>query len=167
LQTAFHFVRDYEVTKVEQDVNNEFLLIFDAGEEEDLYGGEPSALNKRKKGAYYKNIERKMQLKKKRAQVSTSAIHVFIRTSTNMGLSDSLAKAMPTNGASSGSRTQRWHQRRPRSVQMRLRRSTTLFTFLEEPETQRANRIMIEKTVVHNSLVASGFDDAVDVTGDA
>ena len=29
--TDFHFVRDYEVVKVEQDVPNEFLLVFDEG----------------------------------------------------------------------------------------------------------------------------------------
>ncbi|KAI9444483.1 Paf1-domain-containing protein [Lactarius indigo] len=41
--TEFHFVRDYEVVKVEQEVPNEFLL-------------------------YYKLIERKMLLKKKRTE---------------------------------------------------------------------------------------------------
>jgi RNA polymerase II-associated factor 1 len=62
---AFHFVRDYEVTKVEQEVPDEFLLVIDDGPDGDLYGA-PGA---RPKGAYYKNIERKMQLKKKRAVV--------------------------------------------------------------------------------------------------
>jgi len=50
-------VRDYETTKVEQEVPNEFLLVFDDGDRE------------RQKGAYYKNIERKMFLKKRRTQV--------------------------------------------------------------------------------------------------
>ncbi|KAI0251724.1 RNA polymerase II-associated [Lactifluus subvellereus] len=45
--TEFHFVRDYEVVKVEQEVPNEFLLA---------------------RGAYYKLIERKMLLKKKRTE---------------------------------------------------------------------------------------------------
>lgn len=63
--TSFHFVRDYEVVKVEQEVPNEFLLVIDDGAlelEEDI-----KPWNKpRMKGAYYKNIERKMLLKKKR-----------------------------------------------------------------------------------------------------
>jgi RNA polymerase II-associated factor 1 len=49
---------------VEQEVPNEFLLVLDDGPDNDLYGE-----GARKKGAYYKNIERKMQLKKKRAAV--------------------------------------------------------------------------------------------------
>ncbi|KAG2110388.1 RNA polymerase II-associated [Suillus discolor] len=53
--TAFHFVRDYETVKIEQEVPNEFLLVLDNGD-----AGE------RGPGAYYKNIERKMTLKKKR-----------------------------------------------------------------------------------------------------
>lgn len=60
--TAFHFVRDYETVKVEQEVPNEFLLVLDDGMDE----------SKRGKGAYYKNIERKMQLKKKRVNVRFS-----------------------------------------------------------------------------------------------
>ncbi|EIW58426.1 uncharacterized protein TRAVEDRAFT_167944 [Trametes versicolor FP-101664 SS1] len=55
--THFHFVRDYETVKVEQEVPNEFLLVLDDG---------MSADPPRAKGAYYKNIERKMLLKKKR-----------------------------------------------------------------------------------------------------
>ncbi|KAF8906198.1 RNA polymerase II-associated protein [Gymnopilus junonius] len=65
-ETTFHFVRDYETVKVEQEVPNEFLLV--------LYDGNPvpesdnldGKLFHREKGAYYKNIERKMHLKKKR-----------------------------------------------------------------------------------------------------
>lgn len=57
--TAFHFVRDYETVKVEQEVPNEFLLVLDDDQE-------------RGKGAYYKNIERKMILKKKRTNVCSS-----------------------------------------------------------------------------------------------
>ncbi len=52
----FHFVRDYETVKVEQEVPNEFLLVLDEGT--DVQGGMP-----RSKGAYYKNIKRKMLLK--------------------------------------------------------------------------------------------------------
>ena len=62
--TAFHFVRDYETVKVEQEVPNEFLLVLDEGGDEVDAKGVP-----RPKGAYYKNIERKMLLKKKRVNV--------------------------------------------------------------------------------------------------
>jgi RNA polymerase II-associated factor 1 len=78
---AFHFVRDYETVKVEQEVPNEFLLVLDDGggggvvdgdtkvdaklAGQDIAGG----IEKRRKGAYYKNIERKMILKKKRVNV--------------------------------------------------------------------------------------------------
>ncbi|KAK7025064.1 RNA polymerase II-associated protein 1 [Favolaschia claudopus] len=58
-ETEFHFVRDYETVKVEQEVPNEFLLVI---EDEPADDGDSS----RPKGAYYKNIERKMLLKKKR-----------------------------------------------------------------------------------------------------
>ncbi|EMD38790.1 hypothetical protein CERSUDRAFT_112529 [Gelatoporia subvermispora B] len=67
--TPFSFIRDYEVVKVEQDVPNEFLLVLDDGdaakEEEDVFE-DVKPLKQRAKGAYYKNIERKMLLKKKR-----------------------------------------------------------------------------------------------------
>jgi RNA polymerase II-associated factor 1 len=68
--TEFHFVRDYEVVKVEQDVPNEFLLVFDDGDmplsatTNGIKDGET-----RRPGAYYKLIERKMLLKKKRTEV--------------------------------------------------------------------------------------------------
>ncbi|KIM90575.1 hypothetical protein PILCRDRAFT_47121, partial [Piloderma croceum F 1598] len=68
--TVFHFVRDYETVKVEQEVPNEFLLVLDDGstkvEGDGVKVEDDSAKGKRKKGAYYKNIERKMILKKKR-----------------------------------------------------------------------------------------------------
>ena len=63
-------MRDYETVKVEQEVPNEFLLV--------LYDGDPPGAiddsledkpSHREKGAFYKNIERKMHLKKKRANV--------------------------------------------------------------------------------------------------
>ncbi|KAG0699894.1 RNA polymerase II-associated [Suillus ampliporus] len=57
--TAFHFVRDYETVKIEQEVPNEFLLVLDNGD-----------TGERGPGAYYKNIERKMTLKKKRMNAS-------------------------------------------------------------------------------------------------
>ncbi|KAI0825431.1 RNA polymerase II-associated [Irpex lacteus] len=66
--TAFHFVRDYEVVRVDQEVPNEFLFVLDNGGADDETEGD-SALTPsrpRAKGAYYKNIERKMTLKKRR-----------------------------------------------------------------------------------------------------
>ena len=54
--TPFHFVRDYETVKVEQEVPNEFLLLFNDE-------SQPPTAN-------YKDIERKIILKKKRVNVS-------------------------------------------------------------------------------------------------
>ena len=74
--TYFHFVRDYETVKVEQEVPNEFLLVLDEGTDEfetDTKGGVP-----RPKGAYYKNIERKMLLKKKRQNVGAHLIFLSL-----------------------------------------------------------------------------------------
>lgn len=99
-------MRDYEVVKVETDVSNEFLLVFDDGDVEmDVPPSAPHYIpvpkaerpadkddarewEKKKqrerqrefrgKGVYYKGIERKMLLKKKRAEVCT-LIHVSFR----------------------------------------------------------------------------------------
>lgn len=64
-------MRDYETVKVEQEVPNEFLLVLSDGdppiEIEDL--DLEQKRTRREKGAYYKNIERKMHLKKKRVNV--------------------------------------------------------------------------------------------------
>lgn len=71
--TNFHFVRDYEVVKVEQEVPNEFLLVLNDGDDgEDVKDefGDSKPSTSRAKGAYYKNIERKMLLKKRRVNVS-------------------------------------------------------------------------------------------------
>ncbi|KAI9062578.1 RNA polymerase II-associated [Trametes sanguinea] len=68
--THFHFVRDYETVKIEQEVPNEFLLVLDDGT---AYGGDGDENQPtRPKGAYYKNIERKMLLKKKRVNTYES-----------------------------------------------------------------------------------------------
>ncbi|OJT12440.1 RNA polymerase II-associated protein 1 -like protein [Trametes pubescens] len=64
--THFHFVRDYETVKVEQEVPNEFLLVLDDGMSAEDDVDRKTAGPPRAKGAYYKNIERKMLLKKKR-----------------------------------------------------------------------------------------------------
>ncbi|KAG6812735.1 hypothetical protein H0H92_000952 [Tricholoma furcatifolium] len=71
-ETIFQFVRDYETVKVEQEVPNEFLLILNDGDSnsfDDLTSGTENKGPRRSKGAYYKNIERKMTLKKKRANI--------------------------------------------------------------------------------------------------
>ncbi|PSR76304.1 hypothetical protein PHLCEN_2v8536 [Hermanssonia centrifuga] len=65
-ETAFQFVRDYEVVKVEQEVPNEFLLVIDDGDEGVKSEVDTKSSERRPKGVYYKNIERKMLLKKKR-----------------------------------------------------------------------------------------------------
>jgi RNA polymerase II-associated factor 1 len=61
------------VVKVEQEVPNEFLLVLDDGAvdvKEFNPDGVAMPSQPRPKGAYYKNIERKMLLKKKRVNVS-------------------------------------------------------------------------------------------------
>ena len=85
-ETIFHFVRDYETVKVEQEVPNEFLLVLYDGDEDTSLHSDGKA---KEKGAYYKNIERKMYLKKKRANVIISMLIDFpsqllkCRTMTN------------------------------------------------------------------------------------
>lgn len=80
-ETIFSFVRDYETVKIEQDVPNEFLFVLDEGD--DLFGDDndeskpENGSKKREKGAYYKNIERKIMLKKKRANVSFRTFAAF------------------------------------------------------------------------------------------
>ncbi|RPD63949.1 Paf1-domain-containing protein, partial [Lentinus tigrinus ALCF2SS1-6] len=59
--SLFYFVRDYETVKVKQEVPNEFLL---------------KVSPVRPKGAYYKNIERKMLLKKKCVNTYESLTHI-------------------------------------------------------------------------------------------
>ncbi|KLO12734.1 hypothetical protein SCHPADRAFT_997944 [Schizopora paradoxa] len=60
-ETVFSFVRDYETVKIEQEVPNEFMLVLDDGD--DASG---DVTRTRGKGAFYKNLERKIVLKKKR-----------------------------------------------------------------------------------------------------
>lgn len=56
---------------MEQEVPNEFLLVIHDGDapEDDLMNDTGDKPKRRERGAYYKNIERKMLLKKKRANV--------------------------------------------------------------------------------------------------
>lgn len=66
--TTFQFIRDYETVKIEQDIANEFVLVFE--NEDEIEAGADLFTEKRPKAAYYKNIERKINLKKKRVNVS-------------------------------------------------------------------------------------------------
>jgi len=67
-ETVFQFMRDFETTKIEPEVTNEFLLVFEDGavENEDVFDEKGP---RKERGAYYKNIERKMFLKKRRTAV--------------------------------------------------------------------------------------------------
>lgn len=62
---------------MEQEVPNEFLLVIHDGDPpesvDDLTNDIDPKPSGKEKGAYYKNIERKMFLKKKRANVRTQA----------------------------------------------------------------------------------------------
>jgi len=77
-ETTFHFVRDYETVKVEQEVPNEFLLVLYEGDSEDSPDAADNKKPRKERGAYYKNIERKMHLKKKRVNVGIDCI-IFVR----------------------------------------------------------------------------------------
>ena len=74
--TEFHFVRDYEVVKVEQEVPNEFLLVLDDGDTSSPIIADLKDGGARRAGAYYKVIERKMLLKKKRTEVRFPAAKI-------------------------------------------------------------------------------------------
>lgn len=56
---------------------NEFLIVLNDGEDEDVKDEFGDVKTKAKaRGAYYKNIERKMQLKKRRVNVSLASYTV-------------------------------------------------------------------------------------------
>jgi RNA polymerase II-associated factor 1 len=69
--TAFRLWRDFETVKIEQEVPNEFLLVIDNGDTQPNVSGSGE---ERPKGAYYKNIERKMTLKKRRTNVNETYV---------------------------------------------------------------------------------------------
>ena len=98
-------MRDYETVKVEQEVPNEFLLVLHDGEPpyKDEDDERPSHLS-RAKGAYYKTIERKMQLKKKRANVCS--ISTLLTMCRRFKSASSNTISMKINGKSSASRIQ-------------------------------------------------------------
>lgn len=70
---------------------NEFLLVLHDGsppdDMEDVFGVDDIKEKRRTKGAYYKNIERKMTLKKKRANVSVPLhfAHSMMPTRLHLG----------------------------------------------------------------------------------
>ena len=71
-------MRDYETVKVEQEVPNEFLLVmYDGDPPEGIDDSLEDKPSHRGKGAFYKNIERKMHLKKKRANVKLVSSSFF------------------------------------------------------------------------------------------
>jgi RNA polymerase II-associated factor 1 len=73
-KVAFHFVRDYETVKIDMDVPNEFLLMLDSGEGVDTSTLGDDGMSEAPKGAFYKNIERKYVLRKKKRQMVSRAI---------------------------------------------------------------------------------------------
>lgn len=106
-ETIFHFVRDYETVKVEQEVPNEFLLVLHDGDLpqdlDDILGGDDNEGESgksrksapREKGAYYKNIERKMLLKKKRVNVRDNfLLFLFSCFASPLGIFRTLYLAM-------------------------------------------------------------------------
>lgn len=77
-------MRDYEVVKVDQEVPNELLLVIDDGEDEiktelkaELGESSSNPTRHRPAGAYYKGIERKMLLKKRRVNVRLRLPHIL------------------------------------------------------------------------------------------
>ena len=113
-------MRDYEVVKVEQEVPNEFLLVFDDGG-----SSSPTTTNglkdseARRAGAYYKLIERKMLLKKKRTEVRNRPFggrdfaHIKRFSRSN---------ASATSGPSCASRMYHRARRKPKNAPRRSRR---------------------------------------------
>ncbi|KAF8556690.1 Paf1-domain-containing protein [Imleria badia] len=69
--TAFQLWRDFETVKIEQEVPNEFLLVIDRGDTQPNVSGSGE---ERLKAAYYKNIERKMTLKKRRTNANETYV---------------------------------------------------------------------------------------------
>ncbi|KAG8895557.1 hypothetical protein FRB99_000464 [Tulasnella sp. 403] len=68
---AFHWTRDYETAKVEQDITNEVLLVLD---DLSLSDNGSRQSTHEVKGAYYTTIQRKIALRKKRAMASDGFI---------------------------------------------------------------------------------------------
>ena len=143
-------MRDYEVVKVEQDVPNEFLLVFDEGNikvevQSTAAAGAPNARARelRGRGAYYKNIERKMVLKKKRTEVRgvLSLVAPLALALLSAARTDSRPSASATSGRSCASRTRRRAARRRRSARRRWRRSSIRCTSCNATRTRTERRI--------------------------
>jgi hypothetical protein len=139
----FDFVRDYEPAKVEQGLVNEFLLTYrdddptsdasgdEDGDEEDIFG-EKKAKKSGKGKAFYKNIERKFILKKKRVNVrllSSSSHSQFISPRVTNTPHRSSTKPMTTNGMLYSSPTrlsQLKRRRRGKKLSLKWRRLGSL-----------------------------------------
>lgn len=85
---------------------NEFLLVINDGDDDEVKDefGDETPSKARAKGAYYKNLERKMLLKKRRVNVSFPRIRFFIILRLTRML-HSRTKHTSTNGMWSKSRT--------------------------------------------------------------
>ena len=135
-------MRDYEVVKVEQEVPNEFLLVFDDGEPGtiDDSDGDGSA-GARQAGAYYKLIERKMLLKKKRTEVRGTA-HLNDAKLIGGAFLNSQSSASVTSGRSYASRTFHQVMKRPKSAPRRSRKSA-IQCICYSRQTQRARMTLM------------------------
>ena len=124
-------MRDYEVVKVEQEVPNEFLMVFDDG---DVSSPTTNGLKDetRRAGAYYKVIERKMLLKKKRTEVRCR-YHLWRTKSHSYLCAFSRSSASETNGHSCGLHMSHQVRRKRRSVPTRSQRCAIRCTYCIQP----------------------------------
>jgi RNA polymerase II-associated factor 1 len=95
-------VRDYETVKIEQEVPNEFLLVLDDGDLPPTHTTNGGVLERRSKGAYYKNLERKIILKKRRVNVRKNKVTCIINTDhVYINIRKMKQWRIPTSGMSS------------------------------------------------------------------
>ena len=122
--------------KIEQDISSEFVLVLDEGDQ-------PEGLQERReKAAYYKSVERKIVLKKKRANVSSASNLLLQTLRTERCCSDGIHTQ--TNGMLSTSRLRRSVKKRKKSEKKSSPRSRTRRTStLVQMQTQTA-RLMIQ-----------------------
>lgn len=154
-------MRDYEVVKVEQDVPNEFLFVLDDGaataDADDLYGDAPPSAPRRRKGAYYKNIERKMTLKKKRANVRPPSLSPHQTLTSVCQQYEAYADKWHVVHVAHAALARDEADERA-EVQMEVDDPQYLLLGTRDAEGEPD-----ESLVVHDRLVASGFDDNVQV----
>ena len=121
---------------MEQEVPNEFLLMIYDGEDEDTKDddlfGKPK--QQRSKAAYYKNIERKMVLKKKRVDVSFTSSYLFPTLLTHRKpLCYSNSMPTKTNGMSSRLHTRPCPKRKKTSVAASQKPAYTQVRYFHDP----------------------------------